>query len=91
MTTVTLPRTSVSRLRRIVVAVIVVAFTLAAAGGIVVLLGGDLGETAGRVIGTTATVGAFSVAVLCCAALLGPCWRRSAWRASSSRSSRAPS
>ena len=71
MTTVTLPRTPVSRLRRIVVAVIVVAFTLAAAGGIVVLLGGDLGETAGRVIGTTATVGAFSVAVLCCAALLG--------------------
>jgi len=65
------PRTSVSRLRRIVVGVIVVAFAIAAAGGIVVLVGGELGDTAARVIGTTAVVGAFSVAVLCCAALLG--------------------
>ena len=61
----------VSRLRRVVVIVIIVAFALAAIGGIVVLLGGELGETALRVIGTTAVVGGFSVAVLCCAALLG--------------------
>ncbi|WP_156876603.1 hypothetical protein [Microbacterium luticocti] len=61
----------VSILRRIVVAVIVVAFTIAAIGGIVVLLGAELGSTAARVIGTTAVVGAFSVALLCCAALLG--------------------
>nr|WP_274637538.1 hypothetical protein [Microbacterium bovistercoris] len=71
MTTISSPATPVSRLRRVVVAVIIVAFTIAAIGGIIVLLGGDLGETAARVIGTTAVVGAFSVAVLCCAALLG--------------------
>ncbi|WP_308491408.1 hypothetical protein [Microbacterium terrisoli] len=65
------PRPTVTRLRRIIVGVIIVAFSLAALGGIVVLLGGDLGQAAWRVIGTTAIVGAFSVAVLCCAALLG--------------------
>ncbi len=64
-------RPPVTLLRRAVVGVIVVALTIAAIGGIVVLLGGELGETALRVIGTTAVVGAFSVAVLCCAALLG--------------------
>lgn len=63
--------TPVTRVRRVIVAVIVVAFTLAAVGGIIVLLGGELGETALRVVGTTAVVGAFSIAVLCCAALLG--------------------
>ncbi|QAY60754.1 hypothetical protein ET475_12680 [Microbacterium protaetiae] len=67
----TLTPAPVSHLRRAVVSVIIVAFALAAIGGIVVLLGAELGETALRVIGTTAVVGAFSVAVLCCAALLG--------------------
>jgi hypothetical protein len=71
MTTIAPPRTPVTRLRRVIVAVIIVAFGLAAVGGIVVLLGGELGETALRVIGTTVVVGASSVAVLCCAALLG--------------------
>lgn len=61
----------VSLLRRILVGVIVVSFGLAALGGILVLLGGDFGPAAGRVLGTTAAVGAFSVAVLCCAALVG--------------------
>lgn len=65
------PRTRFSALRRTIVAVIIATFSLAALGGIVVLLGVELGETALRVLGTTAVVGAFSVAVLCCAALLG--------------------
>ena len=57
--------------RRVIVAVITVAFGLAALGGIIVLLGGSLGSEGGRVLSTTAVVGAFSVAVLCCAALVG--------------------
>lgn len=64
-------RSTVSRVRRVIVAVIIVAFGLAALGGIIVLLGGDLGSEAGRVLGTTAVIGAYSVAVLCCAALAG--------------------
>ncbi len=65
------PRSRLAIIRRVIVAVIVVAFSTAALGGIVVLLGASLGETAGRVLGTTAVVGAYSVAVLCCAALAG--------------------
>lgn len=57
--------------RRVIVTLIIVSFGLAALGGIIVLLGGSLGSDAGRVLGTTAVVGAFSVAVLCCAALVG--------------------
>ena len=63
------PRASV--LRRIIVGVIIVSFGLAALGGIVVLLGAELGDAAWKVLTTTALVGAFSVAVLCCASLLG--------------------
>lgn len=65
------PRQPVRMLRRVIVTVIIVSFGLAALGGIIVLLGGSLGPEAGRVLGTTAVVGAFSVAVLCCAALVG--------------------
>ncbi|MEQ6896758.1 hypothetical protein [Microbacterium sp. KR10-403] len=61
----------VTRLRRVVVVVIVVAFSLAAIGGIVVLLGGNLGDIGSRILATTSVVGAFSLAVLCCATLLG--------------------
>jgi hypothetical protein len=64
-------RPPVRVLRRVIVAVIIVSFAIAALGGIIVLLGGSLGPEAGRVLGTTAVVGAFSVAVLCCAALVG--------------------
>lgn len=64
-------RGTVSAARRVIVWVIVVSFGLAAIGGIIVLVGGSLDETAGRVLGTTAVIGAFSVAVLCCAALAG--------------------
>ncbi len=58
-------------IRRVIVGVIVVSFGLAALVGIIVLLGGSLGSEQFRVLGTTATIGAFSVAVLCCAALVG--------------------
>lgn len=65
------PRPGIAVARRVIVGVIVVAFALAAIGGIIVLLGAELGATAARVLGTTAVVGAFSVAVLCCVALIG--------------------
>jgi hypothetical protein len=64
-------RPGISLLRRIIVGVIIAAFGLAAVLGIIVLLGGSLGEIAFRVLGTTAVIGAFSVGVLCCAALVG--------------------
>ncbi|TQJ32533.1 hypothetical protein [Microbacterium sp. SLBN-146] len=64
-------RGTVSILRRVIVGVIIGSFSLAALGGIVALLGGELNETAWRVLSTTAIVGAFSVAVLCCVALVG--------------------
>ncbi len=70
------PRTLARRLRVAMVWVIVASFGLAAISGITVLLGGGLGETGGRVLATTALVGAFSVAVLCCLALVG---RRLQW------------
>ena len=62
---------TVSLLRKVIVGIIIGSFGLAALGGIAVLLGGDFGPAAGRVLGTTAVVGAFSVAVLCCVALAG--------------------
>jgi hypothetical protein len=64
-------RSGASRLRRVVVGVIIVSFGIAALGGIVVLVGGELGDLAGKVLSTTAAVGAFSIAVLCCTALVG--------------------
>lgn len=64
-------RPRASLLRRVIVGVIIVSFGLAALGGIVVLLGAELGDPAWKVLGTTALVGACSVAVLCCASLLG--------------------
>lgn len=64
-------RSGASLLRRIIVAIIVVAFAVAAIGGIVVLLGANLGDPAYRVLSTTAVVGLFSIAVLCCASLIG--------------------
>lgn len=65
------PTRSLALVRRVIVGVIVVSFSVAAILGIVVLLGLEIGETTGRVLATTAIVGAFSVAVLCCAALIG--------------------
>ncbi|MEZ3159863.1 hypothetical protein AB1K54_04860 [Microbacterium sp. BWT-B31] len=61
----------VSIARRVIVGVIIASFGLAALGGIAVLLGAPLDEIAARVLATTAVVGAFSVAVLCCVALVG--------------------
>lgn len=65
------PRSAASVARRIIVGVIIASFGLAALGGIVVLLGGDIDDTGWRVLSTTALIGAFSVAVLCCTSLLG--------------------
>lgn len=65
------PATFASRVRRVIVAVIIVSFGLAALGGIAALLGAELGDTAWKVLATTATIGGFSIAVLCCAALIG--------------------
>ncbi|MGX1701437.1 hypothetical protein [Microbacterium sp. NPDC055357] len=64
-------RGTVSLARKIIVGIIVVSFGAAAVGGIAVLLGGSLDEMGARVLGTTAVIGAFSVAVLCCVALAG--------------------
>lgn len=65
------PRPFASVIRRVIVTIIVVSFGVAAVSGIVVLLGGELGDAAFRVLSTTGIVGMFSVAVLCCAALIG--------------------
>ncbi len=64
-------RPRASALRRAIVGIIIVSFGIAALGGIVVLLGAQLGDPAWKVLTTTGLVGAFSVAVLCCASLLG--------------------
>ena len=58
-------------LRRIIVAVIVVSFSVAAIMGIIALLARDLGDVGVKVLLTTATVGLYSIAVLCCATLAG--------------------
>lgn len=71
MTAATPTRSEASRLRRVIVGVIILSFGIAALGGIVVLLGGDLGDPAWKVLATTASVGVFSIAVLCCTALVG--------------------
>lgn len=57
--------------RRIFLWTVVVSFSLAALAGIVVLLGADLGDTGSRILFTTLLVGAFSSAMLCCAAVFG--------------------
>ena len=64
-------RSGVAAVRRVLVWLIIASFGLAAVLGIVVLLGVEIGDTAARVLATTATIGAFSVTVLCGAALLG--------------------
>ena len=71
MTTPVTDRTRASALRRILVTVIVAAFGFAAVMGIVALLSRSLGETGSRVLLTTAVVGLYSIAALCCAALAG--------------------
>ncbi|MGJ9371848.1 hypothetical protein [Nesterenkonia sp. CF4.4] len=45
------------------------SFCLAAAAGIFVLIGVSFDETGARVLGTTLTVGLFSLAMLCCGAV----------------------
>lgn len=64
------------QVRRWIVGVIIVSFGIAALGGIIVLISGSFNDTAGKVLGTTALVGLFSVAALCGVALLG---KRAQW------------
>jgi hypothetical protein len=57
--------------RRTTVLVIVAAFAASAIIGIYALLSGDMNETVGRVLGTTAIVGVASVSILCHLAIVG--------------------
>ncbi|NLB47950.1 MAG: hypothetical protein GX814_09510 [Microbacteriaceae bacterium] len=70
------PKPLLHQVRRWIVGVIIVSFGIAALGGIIVLISGSFNDTAGRVLGTTALVGLFSVAALCGVALLG---KRAQW------------
>ncbi|PRZ15256.1 hypothetical protein BCL67_109178 [Nesterenkonia sandarakina] len=58
-----------SRIRRIFLWTMIGSFCLAAAAGIFVLIGVSFDETGARVLGTTLTVGLFSLAMLCCGAV----------------------
>lgn len=57
--------------RRGTVIAIIVAFAASAIIGIYALLSGDMNETVGRVLGTTAIVGLASVSILCHLAIVG--------------------
>lgn len=66
-----------SDLRRLVLGLTIGSFSIAALIGVIALLGGgDFGETQGRVLGTTITVGIACVAVLCCLATGGTPYSR---------------
>lgn len=57
--------------RRATVIAVIVAFALSAVIGIYALLAGDMNETVGKVLGTTAVVGLVSVSILCHLAIVG--------------------
>ena len=57
--------------RRATVIVIIVAFAASAVIGIYALLAGNMNETVGKVLGTTAVVGLASVSILCHLAIVG--------------------
>ena len=57
--------------RRTTVIVIIAAFAASAVIGIYALLAGDMNETVGKVLGTTAIVGLASVSILCHLAIVG--------------------
>ena len=57
--------------RRTTVIVIIAAFAASAIIGIYALLTGDMNETVGKVLGTTAIVGLASVSILCHLAIVG--------------------
>lgn len=65
----TASRSSWQNLRRVFLWAIIISFALAALAGIAVLLGAELGDTGVRVIGSTTAVGAYGLAMLCCAAV----------------------
>lgn len=62
-------RTPWQTLRKVFLWAIVASFSIAAIAGIAALLGADVSETGWRVIGSTVTVGAYGLAMLCCASL----------------------
>ena len=63
--------TTTAPVRRAIVRLTIGSFSLAALLGIVALLGGEFGETQGRVLLTTVLVGVVSIAVLCYLATAG--------------------
>jgi hypothetical protein len=63
--------TTLKGIRRATVIVIIVAFAASAIIGIYALLAGDVDETVGKVLGTTAVVGLASVSILCHLAIVG--------------------
>ncbi len=66
-----------SDLRRLVLGLTIGSFSIAALLGVIALLGGgEFGETQGRVLGTTITIGVACVAVLCCLATGGTAYSR---------------
>lgn len=65
-----------ARIRRVFLWTMIGSFCLAAAAGIFVLVGVSFDETGARVLGTTSTVGVFSLAMLCCGAVFN---RPSRW------------
>jgi hypothetical protein len=58
-------------IRRATVIVIIVAFAASAIIGIYALLAGNVNETVGKVLGTTAVVGLASISILCHLAIVG--------------------
>ncbi len=63
--------TTLKGIRRATVIVIIVAFAASAIIGIYALLAGNVDETVGKVLGTTAVVGLASVSILCHLAIVG--------------------
>ncbi len=67
--------TTAPPIRRWIVRTTIGSFSLAALMGIAALLGGDFGETQGRILLTTVLVGVVSIAVLCYLAATGGRWQ----------------
>lgn len=62
---------SLKGLRRATVIITIAAFAISAIIGIYALLAGDMNESVGRILGTTAVVGLVSVSILCHLAIVG--------------------
>lgn len=60
-----IPEPALKGIRRTAIIVLIAAVTIAAVLGILALVTGEFGETQGKVLGTTATIAAFSTLALC--------------------------